>query len=109
MAVILSADDDPDIRLLITQVLTRDGHQVLTASDGQAAVEAAFEHQPDLVILDIDMPRMRGPEACRVLRQDPRTAHIPVILASGSLSSPLDDVAGSGASASVAKPFSPSR
>ena len=107
MAVILSADDDPDMRTLIERILTLDGHRVVTAPDGRAALEAAFEDRFDLVILDVDMPRMRGLEACRALRDDPRTAHIPVIIASGSIEPPYDEVTSAGASTCVAKPFTP--
>jgi CheY-like chemotaxis protein len=109
MALILSADDDPDIRTLIKRILTSAGHQVILANDGQAALEAAFARGADLdlVILDVEMPRMRGLDACRALRDDPRTSHLPVIIASGSLVPPYDDVQAAGASACVSKPFSP--
>jgi two-component system chemotaxis response regulator CheY len=109
MAVILSADDDPDMRNLIKHILDAAGHQVIVASDGQAAVETAIARaaELDLVILDVEMPRMRGLDACRMLRDDPRTSHLPVIIASGSLVPPYDDVQEAGANACVRKPFSP--
>ena len=109
MALILSADDDPDIRALIKRILTSAGHQVILANDGQAALEAAFARGADLdlVILDVEMPRMRGLDACRALRDDPRTSHLPVIIASGSLVPPYDDVQAAGANTCVSKPFSP--
>ena len=70
MAVILSADDDPDIRRLIERVLSRAGHRVILAPDGRAALDTAFSQDLDLVILDVDMPRMNGLDACRTLRND---------------------------------------
>jgi CheY-like chemotaxis protein len=109
VALILSADDDPDIRNLIKRIMEPAGHRVISANDGQAAVEAAFAHatELDLVILDVEMPRMRGLDACRVLRDDARTSHLPVVIASGSLVPPYDDVQAAGANTCVRKPFSP--
>jgi two-component system, chemotaxis family, chemotaxis protein CheY len=109
VALILSADDDPDIRNLIKRIMEPAGHQVISANDGQAAVEAAFAHatELDLVILDVEMPRLRGLDACRMLRDDPRTSHLPVVIASGSLVPPYDDVQAAGANTCVRKPFSP--
>ncbi len=109
MAVILSADDDPDMRRLIERILTRAGHQVLLASDGQDALDTAFTHDLDLVILDVEMPRLHGLAACRALREDPRTSHLPVIIASGSLAPPYSDVDEAGGTAYVPKPFTPER
>jgi CheY-like chemotaxis protein len=107
--MILSADDDPDIRNLIKRILVAEGHDVIVATDGQAALETVFAHatELDLVILDVEMPRMRGLDACRLLRDDPRTSHLPVIIASGSLVPPYDDVHAAGANTSVRKPFNP--
>jgi CheY-like chemotaxis protein len=109
VALILSADDDPDIRNLIRRILGTAGHEVIVANDGRAAVETAFTRAAELglVILDVEMPRMRGLDACRMLRDDPRTTHLPVIIASGSLVPPYDDVQAAGANACVRKPFSP--
>jgi CheY-like chemotaxis protein len=109
MALILSADDDPDIRQLIERILVSAGHRVILAPDGQAALDAAFDEDLDLdlVILDVEMPRMRGLDACRAIRDDSRTAHLPVIIASGSLVPPFDDVQEAGATACLGKPFTP--
>jgi CheY-like chemotaxis protein len=105
LAVILSADDDPDIRQLIERILTRAGHHVVLAPDGQAALDTAFAHELDLVILDVDMPRLPGLATCRALRADPRTSHLPVIIASGTLVPPYEEVKAAGATACVTKPF----
>jgi CheY-like chemotaxis protein len=109
MARILSADDDQDIRNLIKKILESAGHDVMLATDGRAALDVAFAHHSDLdmIILDVEMPRMRGLDACRILRDDPRTCHLPVIIASGSLVPPYDDVQAAGANTCVRKPFSP--
>jgi CheY-like chemotaxis protein len=109
VAVILSADDDPDIRLLVKRILRAAGHRVILAADGQAAVESALADDVDLVILDVEMPRMRGLDVCRIIRDDPRTSHLPVIIASGSLVPPYDDVHEAGATACIAKPFGPAQ
>lgn len=109
--MILSADDDPDIRRLIERVLAGAGHRVILAPDGQAALDVAFDDDLDLdlVILDVEMPRMRGLDACRTLRDNPRTAHLPVIIASGSLVPPYTDVDAAGATACLNKPFTPAQ
>src|SRR5437773_7087718 len=85
--VILVADDIPaNVELLLDQ-LNSLGYETITASDGPSAVAAAFEHQPDLCILDVAMPagdlgvddRSTGFEVCRRIKRDPRTSRIPVI------------------------------
>ena len=111
MALILSADDDPDIRRLIERVLVGAGHRVILAPDGQAALDVAFDEDLDLdlVTLDNEMPRMRGLDACRKLRDDPRTARLPVLIVSGSLVPPYTDVEAAGATACLTKPFTPAQ
>ena len=82
MATILVADDEPINRSLIQRRLERAGYHVLTAQNGQEAVEKARERLPDLVILDIMMPVMDGLEACRLIKVDASTQDIPVIFLS---------------------------
>ncbi len=67
---ILVADDDPHIRRLIAELLSAEGYKVLLAEDGEAAMEICREERPDLVILDIIMPKMDGMEVCRRLRDE---------------------------------------
>src|SRR6204780_4234744 len=80
MATVLLAEDDADIRLLVTFKLKKAGHQVRAFGDGPSALAGARENPPDLAVLDIMMPGMSGLEVCRELRKDPATAKIPVIL-----------------------------
>ena len=67
---ILVADDDPHIRRLIAELLTAEGFKVLPAEDGEVAMELCRDEHPDLVILDIIMPKMDGMEVCRRLRDE---------------------------------------
>ena len=80
MARILVVDDQEDILQTTALVLERGGHQVTTAPDGLAAVEAARSSRPDLILLDIEMPRMDGWTALRLMRLDPATRGIPVAM-----------------------------
>jgi DNA-binding response OmpR family regulator len=66
---ILVVDDDPDIRTLLVDVLVDGGYTVLTAVDGAAAIKTFVELRPDLVLLDIDMPRLRGTDALVVIHE----------------------------------------
>ncbi len=80
MARIVIADDSPTLRRIVTSVLTKDGHEVHAAEDGIGAVQKVFEHQPDAVVLDVQMPRVSGFIAARVLKDDWQTADIPVVM-----------------------------
>ena len=74
---ILVVDDDPNVVELVRLYLERDGHEVLTANDGVTGLEMAREEQPDLIVLDLMMPRMDGMEVCRTLRAE---SSVPVIM-----------------------------
>jgi DNA-binding response OmpR family regulator len=108
MATVLLAEDDADIRFLVTLKLTRAGYQLRAFSDGLSALADAREHPPDLAILDVMMPGMSGLEVCRELRKDPATAKVPVILLT-ALAQEADVTAGfaAGADDYIVKPFSP--
>ncbi len=80
MATIVIADDSPTLRRIVTSVLTKEGHEVHAAEDGIGAVQKVFEHQPDAVVLDVQMPRVSGFIAARVLKDDWQTADIPVVM-----------------------------
>jgi CheY-like chemotaxis protein len=80
VARIVIADDSPTLRRIVTSVLTKEGHEVFPAEDGIQAVQAVFEHQPDAVVLDVQMPRVSGFIAARLLKDDWQTADIPVVM-----------------------------
>ncbi len=82
MPRILIAEDEPDIRELVALILELDGHEVIQARDGQEAVEKAQAEHPDLILMDVRMPRMTGYEACETLKANPATQHIPVVFLS---------------------------
>ena len=74
------ADDSPTLRRIVSSVLTKEGHEVVAAEDGIGAVQAVFANQPDAVVLDVQMPRVSGFIAARVLKDDWQTADIPVVM-----------------------------
>ena len=102
---ILVADDDPHIRQLIVFALAKAGLDAIEAEDGEAALAAVEAHRPDLLILDINMPRMDGIEVCRRLRA---VGTLPILFLS-SRDDEIDRVLGIelGADDYVTKPFSP--
>ena len=80
---VLVADDTESVRSLFRKLLLADGHDVVSASDGAAALDAVQQHQPDVILLDVTMPRMDGLEVCRRLKADPATRLTPVVLVTG--------------------------
>ena len=80
MARILVVDDQPDIRQTTSLALQQGGHVVLTAANGIEGLDAARAEHPDLILMDIEMPRMDGWEAVRLLRLDEATRGIPVAM-----------------------------
>ncbi|MGD0015920.1 MAG: response regulator [Verrucomicrobiia bacterium] len=78
--LILIAEDDCDLGELLVFSLRRRGYRALVATDGRAALNAAFEHKPDLILLDLMLPILHGYEVCRLLKSSPALAHIPVII-----------------------------
>jgi two-component system alkaline phosphatase synthesis response regulator PhoP len=79
---ILCVDDSDLILLMERLVLAREGYELVTASDGEEALARARENRPDLILLDVLMPRMSGLETCRRLREDMRTRSVPIIMLS---------------------------
>ncbi len=102
---ILVVDDDPHIRQLLVFALAKAGLDALEAEDGEAALAQAREHRPDLIVLDINMPRMDGIEVCRRLRSE---GDLPILFLS-SRDDEIDRILGIelGADDYVTKPFSP--
>ena len=79
----LVADDTESIRLLFRRLLTADGHDVIVAADGAAALDAVRRQQPDVILLDVSMPAIDGLEVCRRLKSDPATRLTPIVLVTG--------------------------
>jgi signal transduction histidine kinase len=79
---VLIVDDDPKNRLLLGDLLSVNGYAVIEAGDGAAAIEKAESEACDVILLDVMMPVMDGLEACRKLKANPKTAHIPVLMVS---------------------------
>ena len=79
---ILVVDDEPTIVRLMEFILARQGHEMLVAVNGEEALEKIRAHAPDLVLLDIMMPRIDGYEVARTVRADPATAALPIIMLS---------------------------
>ena len=77
---ILIADDDPQSRQMIGSVLELDGYQLLQARTGEEAIQQYDEQQPDLAILDINMPRINGLEVCRHIRAQSAGQDIPILM-----------------------------
>src|SRR5471030_530072 len=77
---VVIADDSPTLRKIVGSVLERDGFRVVTSEDGVEAVQTVFATQPDAIILDVQMPRVSGYVAARLLKDDWQTADIPIIL-----------------------------
>lgn len=104
---VLVADDDSDLLKLLSAMLGQEGFRVLTANNGESAVNKIRMEKPHLVVLDVRMPRMSGLEVCKVLKLDEQTRHIPIIMLTGK-SEEIDRVLGLelGADDYITKPFS---
>ena len=77
---ILIADDSPTVTGILTYLFSEEGFQVESACDGVEAIELFFKNPPDLVVLDIEMPRMNGYQVCRILKDDPIMRQVPIII-----------------------------
>jgi len=73
-------DDSLTVRKITTRLLEREGYRVITAKDGLDAIQVLADHQPDVILLDIEMPRMDGFEFARTVRSDTRQKSIPIIM-----------------------------
>src|SRR5487761_2015087 len=106
MARILIVDDSPSQLIGLKRMVEKLGHQVVTAEDGSAGVEAARREKPDLILMDVVMPNLNGFQATRTISKDPGTAHIPIILVT-TKDQETDKVWGlrQGAKAYVTKPI----
>jgi len=80
MVDILVVDDSPTVQYVLTDMLVSGGYQVLKAVDGEEALRVAVERQPQLILLDVILPKLNGYQVCRQLKATPETAHIPIIM-----------------------------
>lgn len=105
---VLVVDDERFVRELIRVKLQRCGISVVEGTNGQEAIDVALSEQPDLILLDVMMPRMNGFEACQKLHAHPETAHIPIVMLTARVEeTDRDRGASSGATGYIVKPFSP--
>lgn len=105
---VLVVDDEPDVLELVEFHLEKEGYQVLTADSGEKALRLAREHHPDAIVLDLMLPEIGGLEISRMLKNDPRTMSIPILLLTARAAA-SDRVKGleTGVEDYVTKPFSP--
>jgi len=82
MALILIADDSPTEIYVLKKMLEKHNHQIITAEDGAQAVEVTNKEKPDLILMDVVMPKLNGFQATRRLSRDPVTQHVPIIIVS---------------------------
>ena len=103
---ILAVDDEPNILLSLEFILEEEGYDVYTARDGDEALEVAASVRPDLILLDVAMPRRDGYEVCRLLREHPELAGVKVVMLTAK-GQPLEKKKGVevGADLYVTKPF----
>lgn len=108
MSNVLVVEDSAPQREMISELLAKSGMSVALATDGVEALEQVKAIQPDIVVLDIVMPRKNGYEVCREIKSDPSTQHVPVIICS-SKGEDFDKYWGmkQGADAYIVKPFQP--
>jgi two-component system cell cycle response regulator DivK len=108
MRTVLYVEDNEFNRKIVRQLLARTSYKLMEAVDGESGVAMAAEHPPDLVLMDVQLPKLSGLDATRAIRTDPRTAHVPVIVVTSfALSGDESKAMAAGASAYLAKPYSP--
>jgi CheY-like chemotaxis protein len=108
MAKILIAEDERDIRDLVAFTLRFAGHEVFAAANGEEAVDMAPKVNPDIILMDVRMPRMTGYEACRIMKQNPDLRDIPVVfLSAKGQETEIQQGLDAGAEEYLLKPFAP--
>ena len=108
MAKILIAEDERDIRDLVAFTLRFAGHEVVVATNGEEAVTMAPDVNPDLILMDVRMPRMTGYEACKVMKANPDLKDIPIVfLTARGQESEIQQGLDAGAEEYLLKPFAP--
>jgi CheY-like chemotaxis protein len=105
---VLIIDDDPDIRLIVRVSLSRHGFSVAEATSGPAGLRAARDDRPDVIVLDVMMPEMDGPDTLRAILEDPALAGVPVVfLTAKAMRSEIERLRALGAAGVLLKPFDP--
>jgi two-component system cell cycle response regulator DivK len=105
---ILYIEDNEYNRKIVRQLLTRTTYRLIEANDGETGVEMAQKELPALILMDVQLPRMSGLDATRLLKGDARTSAIPIIIiTSFALSGDREKAAAAGADSYLAKPYSP--
>jgi len=108
MAKILIAEDERDIRDLVAFTLRFAGYEVFSAANGEEAVALAPQVNPDLILMDVRMPRMTGYEACRIMKLDPELKDIPIVfLSAKGQEAEIQQGLEAGAEEYLLKPFAP--
>jgi CheY-like chemotaxis protein len=108
MAKILIAEDERDIRDLVAFTLRFAGYEVFAAANGEEAVQLAPQVNPDLILMDVRMPRMTGYEACRILKLNPDLKDIPIVfLSAKGQEAEIQQGLEAGAEEYLLKPFAP--
>lgn len=100
---ILVVDDEPVVRALLRAALEPTGSRLVEAADGCEAIEVAWREQPDLVLLDVGLPKLSGLDVCRALKTNPAAPRV-LLITGDSAADGIDDC---GADGIVAKPFAP--
>jgi two-component system cell cycle response regulator DivK len=105
---VLYVEDNEFNRKIVRQLLVSTSYRLVEASDGEQGVATAIDTKPDVILMDVQLPNLSGLDATRQLRQEPKTAEIPIIIVT-SFAMSGDDVKAkeAGASAYLAKPYSP--
>jgi two-component system cell cycle response regulator DivK len=105
---ILYVEDNEPNRMIVRDLLKRTSYNLIEAHDGEAGVSMALEHVPDLILMDIQLPKISGMEAMRRIRTNPATAKTPIVaITSFALSGDDQKAKEAGATAYLAKPYSP--
>jgi two-component system alkaline phosphatase synthesis response regulator PhoP len=104
---VLIVEDEETILELCSTIFKLEGYRVLCARDGEEALRITREHNPDIIVLDIQLPEINGNEVCKSLKSDPTMSHIKVLVLSGmAQDSDLQEAREAGADAYMTKPFS---
>jgi two-component system cell cycle response regulator DivK len=105
---ILYVEDNELNRKMVRDLLGRTSYRLIEAIDGESGIATALEQRPDLILMDVQLPKVSGIEAVRTLRSAPETANTPIIaITSFALSGDQQKAKDAGASAYLAKPYSP--